>query len=289
MNFAKIGRLPLHLQQKALFLSRPGRLVKERLKAIRTLTPLDFPNVLHIELTSMCNLRCEMCPHIRMKREKKHMDLDLFKKLVDSLPPKKVDVIALYFFGEPLLYPHLVEAIHYLKTKRPEIYTFIRTNAQLLKEDLARNLLNSGLDSLQFSIEGANKQTYEKIMTGASYDEMLTNLETYLNLKKQTNSRQFTTILTLRMPETENEIPQLIKKWKHLVNSISIMDAHDDYKVEGSLSNTASDPAKPIRTRPCPDPFYHAMIYSNGEVGVCCIDCEATLALGNLSDPKATL
>lgn len=58
----------------------------------------------YLEITNVCNLRCDFCPGTR--REKGFLSPEGFEVLAGKLRPH-VDYIYLHLMGEPLLHPHL--------------------------------------------------------------------------------------------------------------------------------------------------------------------------------------
>lgn len=54
-----------------------------------------------------------MCPHSEMQRSKNDMDIAMFKKICDESLKFRMPIDWLSFYGEPLLYPHLEEALSY--------------------------------------------------------------------------------------------------------------------------------------------------------------------------------
>ena len=121
-----------------------------------------FPDSLRIENTNHCNAKCVMCPRDLLFRKKGIMSVDQFKVLVDEIAPRPVSNIHLHGFGEPLLDKHLCEKISYAKAKGIR-RTFLITNASLLTERLAEDLIRSGLDSVKVSFYGELKVEYERI------------------------------------------------------------------------------------------------------------------------------
>ena len=70
------------------------------------------------------------------------------KKIVDFCSESKVKFI---FFtgGEPLLYPHLIDILQYIKGKQHSMMTAIATNGGLLKDSkLCKGLIDSGVEYL---------------------------------------------------------------------------------------------------------------------------------------------
>jgi len=73
------------------FLTPRGRFhwlhFRRRSLARRRRIPLDYPGVVHLELTNRCNARCVMCPHHRLTRPKTDMPWGLAREVVLDWPP----------------------------------------------------------------------------------------------------------------------------------------------------------------------------------------------------------
>lgn len=72
----------------------------------------EYPRHIFIELTSRCNLVCSNCPRPRISRD---LSYRLFTKVVDESSCYGKRSFSLHLFGEPLLYPKIIEAVRYLK------------------------------------------------------------------------------------------------------------------------------------------------------------------------------
>jgi len=257
-------------------------LVKKRCWAVKNRKAVDFPDIMHIELTNRCNLNCKMCPHEGLKRKSEDMDFGIFKKIVDEFPLNTVDSLGLYYFGESLLYPRLADATKYITNKDPNIYSRLRTNGQLLMEDKTRELLSSGLRCLEFSINGLEQDSYEKIMKNASYQRLLENIYRYTLLKKRMRVKQDSYIAAIFQDETSKDMARFVKRWSKMM-PVVVTNLHDGFNVGGQSSKKGNGTKELYqRTEPCPEVFYHAVILSNGEVTFCCADVEGTLSIGNV-------
>ena len=73
-------------------------------------------NKIDIELTNICNLKCNFCSHEKITREKGFMPFALFKKIVDEAN-SWASLIDLDFYGEILLHPEFDRLIKYAKSK----------------------------------------------------------------------------------------------------------------------------------------------------------------------------
>src|SRR3989344_5215186 len=113
-----------------------------------------------------------------------YMDWNLFKKIIDEASEYKPTFSSVKFNyrGETLLAKNLPEMIKYSKDKGVLDVQF-NTNGSLLTEDLARKLIDSGLDGIIFSVDGANKETYEKIRRLGNYDNVYDKIIKFVELR----------------------------------------------------------------------------------------------------------
>jgi len=130
-----------------------------------------FPNIVEIEVSSLCNLNCIMCAR-RNLRVEKNMEINLFKKVIDQVAGR-AELAILHASGEPLLNPHIFEMIRYCKERR--VGTWLSTNGMLLNKKKIRDILDSPLDGLVIAIDGFTKETYEKIRVGGSFGTVTSN------------------------------------------------------------------------------------------------------------------
>ena len=84
------------------------------------------------------------------------MELDLFKKIVDDAVELGTYSINLNLLNEPLTNPNLIEMIKYAKEKGIVDIHF-HSHGGLLPEQIALELLDSGLDNIFFSIDSPYK------------------------------------------------------------------------------------------------------------------------------------
>ena len=108
---------------------------------MRGSTELPYPPLkLHLEPTSVCNLRCPMCPQAidAVKGDTGYIDIDLYRKIVDEAARFTLE-INMFFRGEPLLHRRLSELLRYGSQKRVRMH--VNTNATMLDRKSTR--LNS--------------------------------------------------------------------------------------------------------------------------------------------------
>jgi radical SAM protein with 4Fe4S-binding SPASM domain len=88
--------------------------------------------------------------------------------------------------GEPLLNPDFLKIVGFLKHQGVRV-TFA-DNFTLMTEATIKELINSKVDLIFISFDGATKKTYERIREGASFDVVISNIKMFVDLKRRLNS-----------------------------------------------------------------------------------------------------
>ncbi|MCP5348424.1 MAG: radical SAM protein [Pseudomonadales bacterium] len=133
------------------------------------------PYILVIDPTNVCNLRCPLCPTGRLEAGRKGqlMSLETFQRAVDDLAPWAYKV-NLFNWGESLLNPEIFDMIAYCRDKG--LSTHLSSNLSLeLSDEKIDRLLNSGLQFLCLSIDGASQDVYEKYRKKGDLELVLHN------------------------------------------------------------------------------------------------------------------
>ena len=158
------------------------REVRQRLNP-PTLRP-PYPRKAIIDIANVCNLRCPLCP-TGVKQLNLHqgiMSTEIFKQSVEKLP--FLDFITLANWGEPLLNENVGEMVRFAKS-RGKCVT-IHTNLSLKKDQkFFDNLVESGLDRLELSIDGASQEAYETYRRGGNFNLVLENMEKIADARKR--------------------------------------------------------------------------------------------------------
>jgi radical SAM protein with 4Fe4S-binding SPASM domain len=223
-----------------------------------------------------------MCANDLIKPEKKgYMKLDLFKRIVNEISDYSQDIY-LHHRGEPLLHPDIFEMIKYAKQKG--LQTKMHTNATLLSEEKSLKLLESGLDFVSFSFDGYNKETYEKIRVNANFEETLSNIIRFLELKKKfEKNKPYTILQFLDIPgvKIDSEQKETIRERFHSLplDEIREIAAHN---WGGNVKLTKKSPDFFNRNKGCTFPWYSLTILYDGTVTPCPQDFMGEIELGNV-------
>ncbi len=157
-------------------------------KLFNSKSHFGFPISIAIEPTTSCNLRCPECPSgLRVfTRPVGMLNPVFFKSIIDSIC-KELVYLTFYFQGEPYLNPHFLDMVNYASSKG--IYTSTSTNAHYLTKEQAVKTVESKLDKLIISIDGATQFTYEQYRVGGSLDKVIEGARHITEAKKQLKSK----------------------------------------------------------------------------------------------------
>lgn len=158
-----------------------------------------------IEITEKCNLKCIMCEANKKLKRDKEMRYDLFKKIIDDLCGCGLKSVTVGAIGEPTMHKDLKKILQYIQQKKIKLELITNLSMPLNKE-LIEAIKN--VDKLTVSIDGATKETYEKIRVGANFERTISNLKEVASAKKDA---PFITVNYVIQKENYKEIPEMIK------------------------------------------------------------------------------
>ena len=170
---------------------------RKYLMSSKRVAEVDYlPIKLDIENTSRCNFACTMCAVSKWKHGKRaeDMSLECFKRLIDE--QYGLVEIKLNGLGEALMQgDDYFEMIKYARSKR--IWVRMTTNASLLHlRDNYKKLIDSGVNEIDISIDGADKQTFEGIRIQSDFDRVVSNCK-LLNEYAVSQGKPWTKMWTL--------------------------------------------------------------------------------------------
>lgn len=245
----------------------------------------NFPYLIHLEPTNICNLKCIHCIQKDMTRKRGMMSFDTFKKVVDEISQYHC-ALTLDMQGEPLLHKQILEFVEYSKKKG--LFTSIITNGCYLTEEISQSLIKSGLDRIMFSFDSLEKEIYEKIRIGASFERTFSNILKFLNLNIEVNSPTYVCVAIVIEEENKNKIDQYIDFFYQLpVNEVFAFPVLNMLGSVEKGNNEALDnfQLKPKEQWPiCRVPWDHLSINWNGDVVGCPVDFDGRFVLANVND-----
>ena len=240
---------------------------------------------LWLEVTNRCNGNCVFCAR-EWALPPKDMELDLFERIIDECP--EAEIVQTQGFGEPLMYPYIVEAVKYATKRGKE--TVFYTNGSLLTEEMSRELINAGLSRIIFSVDDMTKGGYEAVRLGLSWDRLIENMNVFNIIRKKANRRRtgkpkelspYTTVRMCETPENAGRIDRCKKFWRTRVDDVASR-REVDIPSPTELKRTPYVRGRPIRD--CKFLHNYLSVKSNGDLVICCRDWFNVYVAANLHD-----
>ncbi|MDR2819182.1 MAG: SPASM domain-containing protein [Desulfovibrio sp.] len=119
---------------------------------------MAMPSTFAVETVLGCNLRCRECAvgANLVKRKYGHMKFEQFRIIAEKIRPY-CKYLYLHLWGEPMINPDILAM---LRLASEFTKTNISTNANTLDDNLAKDLIRSGVSDIIVSIDGVTQRTY---------------------------------------------------------------------------------------------------------------------------------
>ena len=166
-----------------------------------------------VETTAKCNLYCPMCPRETHRQPKADMSDEHFARLVEQAG-RTAEHMMLIGLGEPFMDPQIFHRIELCA--RHTVSTLISTNGTFLDEKTAARILDSPLEQITLSFDGATKESFEFYRKGAKFEKVRDNFVRFARMKNQRRSRLQVVVQMVRMERNAGEVEDFLRFWRHL-------------------------------------------------------------------------
>jgi MoaA/NifB/PqqE/SkfB family radical SAM enzyme len=178
------GRMLLPAGIAERFGLQPGARMRidEGANDIRFHRPSTQLTKIYIEPTDFCNLDCVTCIRNVWTEELGRMTEETYACILDNV--KEISPRPVLFFGglgEPLFHPRTIDWIRQAKDIGCQVEMI--TNGTMLVERKTRQLIDSGLDVLWVSIDGATPESYADVRLGAALPNVIANLKLFRKIR----------------------------------------------------------------------------------------------------------
>lgn len=241
-----------------------------------------FPPMVFAEITNVCNLRCIHCPYSYISKQKSykpcHMEFDIYKKIVDEVSQYKEIIFRLVCDGEPMMHPKFLEMIIYAKQKGISPICF-NTNGTLLNKEVSLEILQNNIDVVEISLDAINKSTYEYIRKGANFEEVMSNVHKFIELRNKLKAKTKIMVSIIDQPEVKHQLDEFITYWTSKVDRVIIRT----YTTIGGLMSHDKMGINSSENRwPCPLLWTRIFINVNGFIKFCVEDWLDKTVLGDI-------
>lgn len=225
----------------------------------------DYPLLVDIELSSICNLKCPMCYTISDEFKKfvntKRMDYEIYKKIIDEIA-FKVPAIRLSLRGESTLHPKFAECIKYAKDNGiKEVSTL--THGFKLTIPYFKKIAEAGIDWITISIDGVD-ETYNSIRKPLKFSDLLNKIKEIKKYKSENNIKKPVIKVQGIWPAIKKNVKKYYDTFSPLVDQVAfnpLVDVLDkSRKTEFDMSFS------------CPQQYQRLTIGADGLVMKCAND-----------------
>lgn len=262
---------------------------------LQDVIPLASPFVVFVDPASACNFLCPFCPtgHRGLIEESGRfqgvMRLELFKKIVDDIAQfdRPIKVLRLYKDGEPFLNKRLADMVAYAKQSGRVEYIDTTTNGSLMTPERLAPVLEAGLDKINISVDGMNREQYLKF-TGFDFD-----FDRFVENVKWLDANKGSCEVVIKIPGDlvdDRQKQQFLDTFGNYCDRIFIenfapcwpefdVEAHTGVKITEGIYK---QPIAPTDT--CPYVFYSISVNADGLVSACFLDWGRKLVVGDVRE-----
>ena len=248
------------------------------------------PLVLMVEPTNRCNFNCPLCDKGsgNLSRAEGIMKLDDFVKILDEAG-RGLKLLLLWNQGEPFINKRLTEFINI--ASRRGIFCIVSTNGSLIAKNL-EGIIESGLDELIVSLDGATEATFNMYRKGGDFNRIVDSVEKLVKLRGERNKP----LISLQFLLLKHNIKE-IASFKELADKtcadrvlwktvqVSETAQAEEYLPEAAEFRRYKD-GKGIKVNKtyqgCRRLLYSAVIDWNGNMVPCCFDKDESFVMGNV-------
>jgi radical SAM protein with 4Fe4S-binding SPASM domain len=250
-----------------------------------------FPQLIQVEPTNACNLRCVHCHHHEGNAPSKvrrfgMMNPEVFEKVAAEAAAHDC-AVTLNVQGEPTLHPRFADMVAILKSKG--VFTSVITNATRLDEALSAKLVDCGLDRIVFSFDSIDKATYEKVRVRSKFEPTLSNVLGFIRMNHERGHRTHVCMSMVFQSRTRGLADAYEKYFSRLpVDKIFLNPLLNLSGSSGSGSeeiDVSGLMSRPKEQHPvCRIPWDILTVNWDGEVCPCPVDVNLVYSVGNVKD-----
>jgi cyclic pyranopterin phosphate synthase len=235
--------------------------------------PLPMPYSIQVEVSQLCNLKCNYCMHGLLdqgKKKRKVMAWDTFNKMCDRIEEfgGKLKTVNFAGWGEPLINPHIDAMIIELKRRNITENIAIITNGIYLSPSLSIPLVEAGVDHIRISMQGMSGRKYREI-TGSAivFEVFVDNIRTLYENRRR--CKVYVKIADTALDEGDEE--KFYKTFDGICDSMyveKIRPMFQENAQDGKLISKYGDEHEPVIC--CPQPFFMMSVEADGTIMPCC-------------------
>jgi len=220
-----------------------------------------YPEVLQVEVTTRCNLRCTFCK-ARPDEVRARGDLPygVYERVLEQLRGR-IDRVNLWGAGEPMLHPRFFD----MAQKAADLGVGrikVSTNGHFLSPENIRKILACGITQIRIAVDVASPEEYARGRRGGDYHRVVKGIEELCSQKQKAGARIRVVVCSvLSKSGGKGESP--VARMAESLGADAYEVLHDIWDESGV--HTGIFP--PER---CVHPFKYFVLLAHGRVAPCC-------------------
>ncbi len=173
------------------------------------------PYHVQIDLTNECNSNCIACwcnspllgKDILKRRDT--LSFPVVKKLIEDVSGMGTKEIYLAGGGEPFMHPRIIEILKLIKSKG--MICHINTNFTLVTEEIARQIIEIGVDHIIISLWAASEKTYKETHPGLPDSKFQKIIDVIKYIQSHKNKAPYVKLYNVMFTHNYFEFDKMVK------------------------------------------------------------------------------
>lgn len=248
----------------------------------------EWPVMVDIELTNYCNMKCLFCFNPAQSRQKGHMSEEVLLRILNEITPGKIP-IRFIRWGENLIHKNVLKWLGMCKKRG--FLTHLTTNGSLLTKQMSEEIVDIELDSIKFSFQGADEETYAAMRNNDLYKKVVGNLKTLFEVRgnKEKPHIQVSSTMTNESEEMIEDFKKYIGQYADFVAigrtnmsrvDYSLMNLNEQ-ELKWLLEHKKNESLQKVY-KECIEVYDKLSFNWDGTVSACCGDYDNILLVGDI-------
>ena len=267
----------------------------------RSVAP-PLPEKIGIEINNSCNHKCYFCPNPTMDRPRAVMDDAMVMRITREAYEAGIRQISFYSGGEPFLNRSLAKYVRYAK-ELGFTYVYLSSNGGKVVTSHIEAVLDAGLDSIKFSVNAGNAETYALVHGHDEFDDVMRNVEFVARYRRERNRSLRLFVSFVDTPLSHDTFPALKERIGSLVDEVVVYpfvvigtplkrrvekDGTERPYIDYDSTDRGEDWNRSRLRLPCYQLWSYLNVTMEGYLSACCSDYNNDLVIGNLNDMSLT-
>lgn len=255
-----------------------------------------LPDKIGIEINNSCNHKCYFCPNPTMERKRSVMDDEMVMRVTREAYEAGIRQISFYSGGEPFLNKSLPRYVQFAKELGFD-YCYLSSNGGKVVTPRLKEVLDAGLDSLKFSINAGDRETYQLVHGFDEFEDVIRNLEFVAAYRREFRPEMKLFVSFVETPLNANSFDALKERVDHLVDEVVVYpfvvigtplkqriesDGTERPFIGYEQTNRREDWNSKRLRLPCFQLWNYLNVTMEGYLSACCSDYNNDLVVGNL-------